>query len=75
MQFLPPAENDFPARQRVEFELLNRLHNFHRLARSRDVVEPAPRREHFFIQLQNPVGEGIAVPEIVEEPAVQFGIA
>ena len=31
-----------------------------------DVEAPAPRREHLFIQLQNPIGEGIAVPEIVK---------
>ena len=70
-----PRKTSFLPGKRVEFELLDRLHNFHRLARGRDVVEPAARREHLFVQLQNPVGEGIAVPEIVEEPAVQFGVA
>ena len=75
MQFLPTAKDKFPPGKRVEFKLLDRLHNFNRLARRRDVIEPAARRQHLFVQFQNPVGEGIAVSEIVEEPAVQFGIA
>src|SRR5947208_15094256 len=75
MQFLPAAKHNFPSGKRIEFELLDRLHNFDRLARRGDVIEPATRRQHLFVQLQNPIGEGIAVPEIVKEPAVQFGLA
>src|SRR4029077_11540884 len=61
--------------KRVEFKLLDRLYNFDRLARCPGIIKPAARREHLFIQLQNPVGEGITVPEIVKEPAIQFGCA
>ena len=74
MQLLPASIDEFPAGKRIEFELLDRLYDFDRLARGRDVVEPPARRQHFFVQLQNPVGEGIAVPEIVEEPAIELGL-
>ena len=73
VQFLPAAKDKFLAGKRVEFELLDRLHNFHRLARGWDVVEPAAGGEHLFVQLQNPISERIAVPEIVKEPAIEFG--
>jgi hypothetical protein len=75
VQFLPTTKDKFSPGKRVEFELLDRLHNFNRFARRRDIIEPAARRQHLFVQFQNPVGERIAVPEIVEEPAIQFGIA
>src|SRR5262249_14754367 len=75
LQFLPAPKNKFPAGKRIEFELLDRLHNFHRLTRRRDIVEPTTRGEHFFVQLQNPISERIAVPEIVKEPAIEFGLA
>jgi hypothetical protein len=75
VELLPAAEDKFPAGKRVEFELLDRLDNFNRLARGRDVVEPATRGEHIFVQRQNPISERIAVPEIVKEPTIQFGVA
>src|SRR5262249_28851814 len=75
VQFLPAAKDKLPARKRVEFKLLDRLHNLDRFSRRRDVIEPAACRPHLLVQLQNPVSEGIAVPEIVKEPAVQFRVA
>src|SRR5438105_843 len=75
IQFLPAAEHKFLAGKRVEFELLDRLHNFHWVARGWDVVEPAARGEHFFVQLQNPISKRIAMSKIVKEPAIEFGVA
>ena len=37
-----------------------------------DGPKPAPRHAHLFVQFQDPIGEGIAVAKIVEEPAIQF---
>ena len=72
VQLLPAAIDEFPARQRVEFELLDRHYNFHRLAGRWDVVEPAARRDEVLVHLQDAIGEGIAVAKIIEEPAVQL---
>ena len=40
-----------------------------------DDLKLATRREHLFVQLKDPISERITVPEIVKEPAIQFGLA
>src|SRR5688500_5386816 len=47
------------------------MHDPDRLADDGDIVEPTPRRHAALAEFQNAVGERVAAPEVVEEPAVK----
>ena len=63
------------AGQRVEAALLDAVHQLARLARGGNEVVPAARDEGFRVEREDVRGDGIAVMVVVEEPAVERGVA
>jgi hypothetical protein len=51
------------------------MHQLARLALGGDKVVPAPRDVRFFVEPENARADGIAVMMVVEQPAVEAGVA
>src|SRR5205085_11076989 len=73
---LAPTAVDQPSSgQTVELALLDGVVDAHGFALGGYEVEPATRRELARVELQYSVGERVALPEVVEEPAVEARFA
>jgi hypothetical protein len=75
VQFLPARILGFAAGQRVEAALLDAVHQLARLARGGNEVVPAARDVGLRVEAKNARGDGIAMVVVVEEPAVEGGVA
>src|SRR5208282_1205968 len=74
-QFLPSGVLFLRSRQRVEVSRLNLVHQFDRLAFSRNQVVPAPRDHEPIRQPQNAVSDRVAMVMIIEKPSVNIALA
>ena len=74
-QLLPARIESLGAGQRVQPPLLDAMHQLARLARGGHKVVPAPRDVRFRVEAQNAPGDGVAMMVVVEEPAVEAGLA
>ena len=63
------------AREVVAAPGLDAMHELLRFALGGNVIEPAPRGEAAGVHVQDARGDGVAVVEIVKEPAVDAGFA
>src|ERR1700759_4951837 len=73
VELAPTAIDKLSAGQTVELALLDCVIDAHGFALGWHEVEPAARGKLFRVEFQNAVGERVALPEIVEEPAVESG--
>ena len=74
-QLLPARIEPLDAGQRVQPALLDAMHQLARLARGGHKVVPAPRDVGLLVQAEDAPGDGVAVMMVVEEPAVEAGLA
>jgi hypothetical protein len=74
-EFLPSGIEHAAAGQRIETALFNAVQELARLAICRNEVIPAAGYVRIGIEAQDVRGNGIAMMVIVEEPAVNLGLA
>ena len=60
-------------RQFVQDVRFDSVHQFDRLSRGRNPIVPTPRDMPRRIEQQHPIGQGIAAPKIIEQPAIESG--